>query len=67
MNGSDGKALVHYVFQVNPERIACMPNLTEFHTTVQHPNVPRTNEHRAVTCPMCKATEHYKRVSGAGK
>lgn len=57
--------LVHYVFQVNPERIACMPNMTEFHETPTHPNVQRTNVPGAVTCPACKESNAYK--SGTGE
>ena len=43
-------------------RIACMPNMTEFHSTSYHPNYQRTDEVRAVTCPTCKKTEAYKTV-----
>lgn len=52
--------LIHYVFQVDPERIACMPHMQEFHSTKYHPNYQRTNDPRAVTCPACKATGEYK-------
>ena len=58
--------IIHYVFQVDPERIACMPNMNEFHATGYHPNYQRTNEARAVTCPACKKTDLYKRVIGNG-
>lgn len=54
--------LIHYVYQVDPERIACMPNMIEFHSTPYHPNYQRTNDARAVTCPACKRTEAYKQV-----
>ena len=46
--------LIHYVFQTDPERIACMPNMTEFHLTPYHLNYQRSNDLRAVTCPACK-------------
>jgi hypothetical protein len=52
--------LIHFVFQTEPERIACMPNMTEFHQTQYHPNYQRSNDHRAVTCPQCKKTEVFK-------
>lgn len=52
--------LIHFVFQVDPERVACMPNMAEFHSTPYHPNYQRTNESRAVTCPQCKRTEVFK-------
>ncbi len=52
--------LIHYVFQVDPERIACMPNMTEFHLTPYHLNVLRSNQKPAVTCPACKKTEAFK-------
>lgn len=51
--------LIHYVFQTDPERIACMPNMTEFHLTPYHPNYQRSNDARAVTCPGCKKTSTY--------
>ena len=58
--------LIHFVFQTDPERIACMPNMTEFHQTPHHPNYQRSNDARAVTCPGCKKTDAYKtaRVTG---
>lgn len=37
-------------------RIACMPNMVEFHQTMYHPNYQRTDEPRAATCPACKKT-----------
>lgn len=46
--------LIHFVSQVDPERIACMPNMKEFHQTQHHLNYQRSNEPRAVTCPACK-------------
>lgn len=52
--------LVHFVFQVNPERIACMPNMKEFGQTMYHPAVHSTSAPQAVTCPACKATAEYK-------
>lgn len=52
--------IIHYVFQVGPERIACMPNMTEFHSTAYHPSYARSNHTLAVTCPACKKTEHWK-------
>lgn len=42
------------------ERIACMPNMTEFHATKHHPNYQRSNDTRAVTCPACKKSEVYR-------
>lgn len=52
--------LIHFVFQTDPERIACMPNMTEFHQTTHHLNYQRTNAAAAVTCPACKKTEAYR-------
>lgn len=40
-------------------RIACMPNMTEFHATPYHPNYQRSNDVRAVTCPACKKTQAF--------
>lgn len=55
---------IHFVFQVNPERIACMPQLTEFHQTRFHPVHKRSNDPRAVTCQQCKTTGVYKQARG---
>lgn len=52
--------LIHFTYNVNGEwRIACMPNMTEFHQTSYHPNYQRSNELRAVTCPACKKSPQY--------
>lgn len=57
--------LIHFVFQTEPERIACMPHMEEFHSTVYHKHYQRTNEPRAVSCPQCRATKLFKeRVGG---
>ena len=70
--------LVHFMHETlvppgesNPEgpaisgwRIACMPNMTEFHQTPYHPNYQRTNEARAVTCPACKKTAVFVATMG---
>ena len=58
----ESTTLIHFVFQDAPERIACCPNMTEFHSTVYHPNYQRSNDARAVTCPMCKKTDAYGRA-----
>lgn len=54
--------LIHYVHQVDPERIACMPHMTEFHSTPYHKNYQRSNDINAVTCPSCKQTAAFKQV-----
>ena len=51
-NGSS-ITIIHFLTQTDPERIACMPGMTEFHETLYHPVVRRTNEILAVTCPAC--------------
>ncbi len=58
--------IIHFVFQVGPERLACMPQMpeTEFGLTMYHPPVQRTNSPQAVTCPACKRTPLYKRAAG---
>lgn len=58
--------LIHYVYQSTPapERIACMPNMTEFHLTANHPNYQRSNATGAVTCPACMKSEAYKQARG---
>lgn len=48
--------LIHFVFQTQPERIACAPNMVEFHRTQFHRQYERTNAPEAVTCPQCKQT-----------
>lgn len=56
--------LVHFVVGCVPERIACAPNMTEFHSTPYHPNVQRSNDVRAVSCAHCKKTDAYKHAGG---
>ena len=56
--------LVHFVSYTTDGmpgwRIACMPNMTEFHATPYHPNYQRTDDVRAVSCPACKAAPVFK-------
>lgn len=59
----EGTTLIHFVFQASPERIACMPGMTEFHATSYHPAYQRTNDPNAVTCPGCRATRQFKKNS----
>ncbi len=54
------RTLIHYVFRVNPERIACTPNRTEFASPILHLICHRSNAKAAVTCQACKATEVYR-------
>jgi hypothetical protein len=56
--------LIHFVFQVNPERVACMPNMIDFGRTKYHPVVRRSNATAAVTCFACKKTDQYKKAKG---
>jgi len=46
-------------------RIACMPNMTEFHLTPYHPNYQRTDDARAVTCPACKKSKAFQKAIGS--
>lgn len=60
--GADGRSitLIHFVYSTGGDhRIACMPNMTEFHQTQYHRNHHRTNDPRAATCPQCKRTPEY--------
>ena len=64
--------IVHFMFEsvlpppeqegppVSQWRIACMPNMTEFHQTPYHPNYQRANDVRAVTCPACRKTQVFR-------
>lgn len=47
-------------------RLACVPNMVELHLTKHHPNYQRSDDHRAVTCQMCKGTAAYKNAAAAG-
>ncbi len=63
--GGGSFTLIHYFYPLSDDspaehRIACMPNMTEFHQTAFHPNYPRSNATGAVTCPACKRTEKYR-------
>lgn len=54
--------LIHFTFQPDGRgewRIACMPNMTEFHQTPYHPAFHRSNDPRAVTCKQCHKTDAY--------
>lgn len=62
--------IIHFVkeregLSENKWQIVCMPNMTEFHETMYHPNYPRSNDPRGVTCPACKKTDDYKRAMEA--
>lgn len=54
--------LIHFAFQTNPTRLACMPNMIEFGETQYHGVHHHTNDARAVICPGCKKTDTYKRT-----
>lgn len=63
--GGGSVTLVHFVYALPdtspPDyRIACMPNMKEFHKTKYHKNYQRSNDARAVTCPACKRTDICK-------
>jgi hypothetical protein len=45
-------------------RIACMPNMTEFHETEYHKSYARSDDTRAVNCPMCMRTQFFKDQQG---
>ena len=53
--------IIHLVHNASGEwRLACMPNMTEFGSTLYHQHYPRSDDLRAVTCPQCKTTAAYK-------
>lgn len=55
--------LIHYTYADGlgeSYRIACMPNMTEFHETPYHPVYQRSNDVRAVTCPACMKSSVFK-------
>lgn len=59
--------LVHFTHDIAtgvvPEwRIACMPNMVEFHTTVYHTHYQRSNDVRGVSCPACKKSPTFKQA-----
>lgn len=56
--------LIHYTHFIgglgNGWRIACMPNMKELNSgDALQPNFQRTEDKRAVTCPMCKKSNAY--------
>lgn len=65
---ADGQevTLIHYVYDRGNRdwRIACMPNMREFHQTLYHPSYQRTNDHRGVTCPQCLSSSILKGSAG---
>ena len=60
--------VIHFLFhpEFGAERIACMPGLTIFSSGKfrQVPHI-RTDDVRAVNCPLCKKTADYS--EGIGK
>ncbi len=56
---------VHYAVRTaeGPHRIVCEPNLEYLHSLPRRP-VPwqRTNDPRAVTCPLCKSTVAFQKA-----
>lgn len=58
--------VIHYTYATPMgHRIACMPNMQEFHKTKYHPCYMRSNDLRAVTCPACKRSNFYIEKQGA--
>lgn len=49
--------VIHFMYAVGGGpmdwRIACMPDVREFHQTAEHPVYHRTDDARAVNCPDC--------------
>lgn len=63
--------LIHFTYPLTDDsppqfRIACMPNMTEFHQTDYHLAYQRSNATAAVTCPACIRTEVYKKAKARG-
>ena len=53
--------VVHWMMDTpNGMRVACMPNMVEFHATAYHPPVNRTDDVRASNCRACKKTAEFK-------
>lgn len=59
MINADGTVVTLVHFECDG-KIACMPGMVEFHRTEYHPNVIRTNEPRAVKCPMCERSTVFR-------
>lgn len=63
-----GTTVIHLTYRPNgldegtEWLIACMPDVTDFATSAHHPNYMRSNDTRAVTCHMCRATSVFKQV-----
>jgi hypothetical protein len=56
---------VHFLCQIpdgsKPRQgIACLPKVTDLHNTPHHRPYHRTEDLRAVTCQLCKASSQYK-------
>ncbi len=61
--GPDGRVTTIIHFSINNgdgERVACMPNMVELHTTQHHLNFQRSNDHRAVSCRQCMESSTFK-------
>jgi len=58
--------LIHFTYPLGDEwRIACMPSMTEFHTTPYHPSYARSNDTRAVNCSACEKSVEFHNAQTA--
>lgn len=55
------KAVIHYSVKTDRERIACLPNEVLPQQKDRVFSIRRTDEPRAVTCPVCRETEEFKK------
>ena len=60
-----GNYVIHLLYKPNgldegdEWTLACMPHVTNFRTQPHQPNYLRSNDTRAVTCPVCKKTTAF--------
>lgn len=55
--------IVHFTHKIGEEwRIACMPGMTELHSTPHHPHYPRSDDPRVANCLACQKSEAYRVV-----
>ena len=65
---AEQQTLVHLTHQPKDSAVAlvaCITTQTQYRmsgVTKNHPNYQLTGDPRAVTCPMCKQTEVYKKI-----
>jgi hypothetical protein len=59
----DGREIILIHYWTQEKKVACSPNVVDFHATRERPfPLHRTTEIDVVNCPLCHATDEFKRA-----